>query len=96
MLKKLLIKSTLNFAKTNLQHDDDYFRKILLFDLIKFEVFGHNDETHVWIEDGAACCHKNTIPNMNHGCGNIMVCGCFAYSGTEEPIIIGNTMKSSK
>ena len=43
--------------------------------------------------DAAAYCQKSTIPTVNHGCGNIMVCGCFSYSGTEEIIIIGNTMK---
>ena len=33
---------------------------------------------------------------MKHSCGNIMFCGCFVYSGTEELIIIVSTMKSAK
>ena len=33
---------------------------------------------------------------MKHGGGNIMACGCFAYSGTEVLILISNTMISAK
>ena len=81
MLKKRHIKSRLDFDKTNLQRYDDYFKKRFLSDESKIVIFGHNDATHVWREDGAVYSQKNTIPTMKHGCGNIMVCGCFA---TEE------------
>ena len=96
MLKKRHIKSRFDFNKTNLQHDDDNFKKTLLSDKSKIELFGHNDATHVWRDDEAAYCQKSTITTMNHGCGNIMVCGCFAYSGAEELLILGDTMKSGK
>ena len=33
---------------------------------------------------------------MKHDCGNIMAFGYFAYSETEELIIIGSTMKLAK
>ena len=79
-----------------MQHDEDYLKKILWSDEIKIVLFGHNDATHVWREDGAAQSQKNTIPTKKHGGGNIMVCGSFVYSGTEELIIIGTTMKSAK
>ena len=36
------------------------------------------------------------MPTMKHGCGNIMVCWCFAYSRAEELLIKGITMKSAK
>ena len=65
-------------------------------DEIKIVLFGHNDATQVWGEDGAAYSQKSTIPSMKHGCGNIMVCGCFLYSGSEELITIGSTIKLAK
>lgn len=96
MLKKCHIKSRLEFAKTNLQYNDDYFKQILWSDESKIELYGHNDATHVWREDGAAYIQKNTIPTVKHGGGSIMVWGCFAYNGTGELRIIDDTLNSAK
>ena len=86
----------MDLAKTNLQHDDDYFKKYFWSNENKTVLFAYNDATHVWREDGAACSQKNTITTMKHVCGNIIVCACFVYSGTEELINIGSNMKSAK
>ena len=80
-------------AKTNLQLDNDYFKKILLSDVSKIELFGYRDANHVWREDGAAYSQKNTITTMKHGGGNIMVWRCFVCSRAEELRIIDSTMK---
>ena len=93
MLKKRHIKSRLDLAKTDLQYEDDYFKKNLWSDESRIKLFDQNDATHVWREDGAAYSQKSTTPTINYGCRNIMVCGGFAYSGPEELIIIGSTME---
>ena len=85
----------MDFAKINLRHEDDFFKKILWSNISKIVLFGYNDATHVWREDRASCSQKNTIPTMKHGGGNIMVWGCFVYSGTEELEIIDNTTKTA-
>ena len=82
MLKKHHIKSRLECAKTNLQYDKDFFKKNCGLTKAKVNFFDHNDATHVWREDEVAYGQRNTIPKVEHGGGNIMVWGRFAYSGT--------------
>ena len=67
MLKKCHIKSRLDCAKTNLQHDNDYFKRILWSDESKIDPFDHNDAAHVWKEDGATYSQNNTIPTAWFG-----------------------------
>jgi hypothetical protein len=51
--------------------------KILWSDEIKIELFGLNAKRHVWGKPG-------TIPTVKHGCGSIMLWGCFSPAGTER------------
>ena len=61
-----------------------FWRKVLWSDETKIELFGHNYHRYVWKTKGEACKLKNTIPNMKHGGGNIMLWGCFAAGGPGE------------
>ena len=86
----------MDFAKTHLQNDDDYFKKMLGFYESKVLLFGHNDASHVLRADGAAYSQKNTIPTMKHGGGNMNFWECFAYSGSEELRNTYSTLKSAQ
>ena len=48
MLKKCYFKSRLDFAISNLEQDDDYFKQVWWSDESKMELYAHNDATHVW------------------------------------------------
>ena len=95
MIKKCHIKSRLDCAKTNLYHDNEFFKKTLWTDESKTDIFDNNDATHASRENGAANSHKNTIPTMKHVGGNIMV-RFFVYSETEDLRNIDSTKKSVK
>ena len=95
-LIKYHIKSRLGCAKTDLQHENDYFKKKRWSDESEIEVIRYNDAILVWREYGEAYSQQNTIPTMKHCDGNIMAWGCLAYSGTEKLRIIDSTMKSAK
>ena len=38
----------------------------------KIELFGPNDATHAWRDEGAAYSQKNTIPTTKHGGGGLL------------------------
>ena len=69
MLKNHYLKSRLRFAKAFLNHDNHFFREILLSDESKIEFYGHDNATYVWRKDGTAYSQKNTIPTVKHGGG---------------------------
>ncbi|KAL0177432.1 hypothetical protein M9458_026326 [Cirrhinus mrigala] len=61
-------------------------------DETKIELFGINSTRHVWKRRNAAYDPKNTISNVKHGGGNIMLWRCFSAKGTGQLHRIKGTM----
>ena len=51
-------------------------------DETKLELFGLNSTRRVWRKKKDEYNLKNTIPTVKHGCGNIILGGCFSAKGT--------------
>lgn len=72
--KKLLIsaknrKLRLDFAKTHLDKDMDFWKRDLFTDESKYNIFGSDGRTKVWKKPKTALDLKNIIPTVKHGGG---------------------------
>ncbi len=73
-------KAHLKFANDS----EENWVKVLWWDETNIELFGINSTHRVLRRRKAAYDHKNTIPTVKHGGGNIMLWGCFSAKGTEQ------------
>ena len=65
----------------------EFWKQVLWSDESKFDLFGHKQRQRVWTKTGEKLLEKNLQKTVKHGGGNIMVWGCFAWSG------VGNLVK---
>ena len=84
LLKKAHVQAHLKFAKEHLDDPEEAWEKVMWSDETKIELFGINLTHRVWRKINAEYNPKNTIPTVNHGGGNLMLCGCFSAKGTER------------
>jgi len=74
----------LKFASDDLD-DPEKEWKVMWSDETKIELFGLNSTRLVWRKKRNEYNHKNTIPTMKLGGGNILLWGCFSAKGTGRP-----------
>ncbi len=82
------VQARLKFANDS----EENWVKVLWSDETKIQLFGINSTRRVWRRRNAAYDHKNTIPTVKHGGGNIMLWGCFSAKGTGQLHRIKGTM----
>ena len=77
-----LLKEAHVQAHLKLDDLEEALEKVMWSDETKIELFGINWTRHVWRKRNAEYNPKNTIPNVKHGGGNLMLWGCFSAKGT--------------
>ncbi len=88
LLKKAHVQASLKYANDS----EENWVKALWSDETKIQLFGINSTRRVCRRRNAAYDHKNTIPTVKHGGGNIMLWGCFSAKGTGQLHRIKGTM----
>ncbi len=81
LLKPARVQDRLKFAKDHLDDPEKAWKKVMLSDETKIELFGINSPRRVWRKKDEYN-PKNTIPTVKHGGGNIMLWGWFSAKGT--------------
>ncbi len=87
------LKVGIYFENEYLGKETALWTKILWFDEIKLERFGHNSKNHVYQKNGQSYDIKNTVPTVNHGRGRIMLWGYLSTRGTGQLVSINGIMK---
>uniref|UniRef100_A0AAZ3RFF8 Transposase n=1 Tax=Oncorhynchus tshawytscha TaxID=74940 RepID=A0AAZ3RFF8_ONCTS len=82
LLKPAHVQACLKFANDHLEDPEEEWEKVMWSDETKIELFGLNSTRHVWRKKKDEYNHKNTIPTVKHGGGNIILWGCFSAKGT--------------
>lgn len=98
--KPLLTKKNktarLNFAREHLEKPEAFWKSILWTDESKIELFGHNQNRHVWRKVNTAYHQKNLLPTVKHGGGNVKIWACFSSSGPGQLHIVQGIMNSEE
>ncbi|EFN71555.1 Transposable element Tc1 transposase, partial [Camponotus floridanus] len=69
------------FAKKYANMSLDFWKKVLWSDESKFELFGQKRRPRVWRKPGESFKEVNIQKTAKYGGGNIMLWGCFTWSG---------------
>ncbi|CDQ93434.1 unnamed protein product [Oncorhynchus mykiss] len=80
LLKPAHVQARLKFANNHLDDPE----KVMWSDETKIELFGLNSTRRVWRKKKDEYNPKNTIPNVKHGGGNIILSVCFSAKGTGQ------------
>ncbi|XDV36370.1 hypothetical protein PO909_006162 [Leuciscus waleckii] len=82
LLKPAHVQAFLKFVNDHLDDPEEEWEKVMWSDETKIELFGLNSTRRVWRKKKDEYNPKNTIPNVKHGGGNIILWGCFSAKGT--------------
>ncbi|GFV05056.1 transposable element Tc1 transposase [Trichonephila clavipes] len=85
-------KKRLEFAKTHQLKTDNFWKKVILSDESKFNIFGSKGRRTVWRKPNTALDPKNLRPTVKHGGGSVMVWGCMASNGVGNLVFIDGIM----
>ena len=91
-INKINKKKRFKFAKKYANMPLGFCKKVLLSDESKFELFGQKRRSRVWRKPGEALKEENIQKTVKHEGGNIMVWGCFAWSGIGNLVQIEGIM----
>ncbi|GFV85978.1 transposable element Tcb1 transposase [Trichonephila clavipes] len=85
-------KKRLEFTKTHQMKTDNFWKKVIFSDEIKFNIFRSDGRRIVWRKPNTALVLKNLRPAVKHGGGSIMVWGCMASNGVGYLVFIDGIM----
>ena len=95
-MKETHKRNRLKFAKAHIDDTPEQWSKILWSDETKIELFGVNQKKYVWRKTGEEFDPSKTMPTVKHGCGSVMLWGCFAAAGTGKLAKIEGIMNGDK
>ena len=86
----------MQFATSHVGGTTSMCRKVLWSYETKIDVFGLNAKCYVWQKINTAHHPERTIPTVKHGCGSIMLWGCFSSAGTGKLVWVDGKMDGTK
>lgn len=95
-ISKINKRKRYEFAKKYIGSSLNFWKTVVWSDESKFELFGQKRRSKVWRKTGEALIEKNIQKTVKHGGGNIMIWGCFAWSGVGNLVHIESTMTAEK
>lgn len=80
-VSKINRKKRLDYVKTHLNKNFDFWKQVLFTDESKYNIFGSDGRVNVWRKANQELAPKNLRPTVKHGGGSVLVWGCMSASG---------------
>lgn len=95
-ISKINKKKRYEFAKKYIGKPLSFWKIVVWSDESKYELFGQKRRSRVWRKAKEALKEKNIQKTVKHGGGNIIVWGCFGWSGVGNLARIEGIMTAEK